>query len=112
MKQRVARTYRFYGRHALTSVGPPWNEPHAHLYTVEVVAEADVGAGGLVVDTELIDEAWEYLGLPDKSIGEHDLNASFDDTSVEGLSRMWFEQMSRRVPQVAGVTVKEDDTRW
>lgn len=109
----VARRYRFVASHSLAAVGPPWNEPHSHVYTVEVQAAAEANhlADGLVVDTEELDSVWQRL-RPYVEVGEDDLNALYADTSVEGLAAEWLQGFRDRVPRVVAVTVWEDDERW
>jgi 6-pyruvoyl-tetrahydropterin synthase len=105
----VARRYFFTAEHWVPWLPEPWNQPHVHSYTVEVVASGDLDSGGLVVDTDLIDDLWRVALQPDEN---HTLNAQYSDTTVEGLSRMWLAEFRDRLQQVVSVTVWEDDNRW
>jgi 6-pyruvoyl-tetrahydropterin synthase len=109
----VARRYRFTATHSLPGV-PGYDEEHEHLYTVEVVASADLPAGGdppgMVVDTAEIDrvlephvEAWRGTSLDD---------AFTVPTTVENIANALLVLVSSSVPQVSSVRVWEDEDRW
>lgn len=102
---QVARLYRFRGRHHVPGLPAPWCEPHEHDYTVEVVARGDLP---IVVDTDLLDRAWEVVQPAFVWLATY----APRDTTVEALSHRWLNDLSAAVPEVFRVTVWEDDTRW
>lgn len=101
----VARRYRFRGRHHVPSLPEPWCEPHEHDYTVEVVARGDAP---VVIDTDLIDEAWQAVRPA------FVLTAAYapNETTVEALAERWLRDLHAAVPAVFRVVVWEDDDRW
>lgn len=103
----VARRYRFTAHHRVEALAAPWNRDHWHDYTVEVVAEAGDLNGGIVVDTDRLDEVWK---AHHRDFHDQDLNATTEtDTTVEALAALilgYFPDVVREV------TVWEDDTRW
>jgi 6-pyruvoyl-tetrahydropterin synthase len=114
MRQEVARRYKFRGEHSLPGLEPPWCDLHEHLYTVEVVAAADIEVPGvLVLDTDELDRAWD-VAFPQKRNGLVNLNKVFGAsfTSVEALSSLWLRLIRQTCPPVVRVTVWEDDERW
>ena len=105
----VARRYRFTATHHLPDAPAPWNEPHSHNYTVEVVAAGDeTDYRGFVVDTDELDVVWESLR---ERFAGRDLNESLpvvtsvEDIAAHILNHYWTTIVSR-------VTVWEDDDRW
>jgi 6-pyruvoyl-tetrahydropterin synthase len=117
VRTSVARRYKFAGRHSLPSAGPPWSEPHDHIYTVEVVASAeDLPEGALVVPTDEIDAAWSAeWGEGPPTAGDHvDLDdlLGAENTSVEALAHRWLAELGAAVPEITSVTVWEDEQRW
>lgn len=105
MSAAVARRYRFSAKHHVSGLGERWAEPHGHDYTVEVVAEGLIAP--VVVDTDLMDDAWEPIGL---RIDGTDLNESVGGpTTVEDLAATFLRAMPGFVREV---TVWEDDDRW
>jgi 6-pyruvoyl-tetrahydropterin synthase len=114
----VARRYTFHGRHHLPQLAAPWNQPHEHLYTVEVEAGGPYERGvlvAIVVDTDRIDEAWAALGPPSSDgslVADLDSLYGAERTTVEALATRWLSELVQKVPQVTAVTVWEDDERW
>ncbi len=111
---QVARLYRFRGRHYVPSLPFPWCEPHEHDYTVEVVVDGDPP---VVVDTDLLDAAWEETcsrssgSLTGRAVDLTEGRGA-ENTTVEALSAEWLAAMNLAVPGVSRVTVWEDDSRW
>lgn len=101
----VARRYRFRASHHIPSLPSPWDVPHEHDYTVEVIAR---GEGRIVVDTDRIDRAWAAFNPGP------DLDRKFgpEQTTVEALAEHWLQAFRRLVPAVYRVVVWEDDDRW
>lgn len=101
----VARRYSFAAEHHIPGLGAPWNKPHWHDYTVEVVANSDTQ---LLLDTDRLDEGWNQV----RPLGEN-LNELYEDTTVEALAVRWFDALRELVgTSVVQVTVWEDDLRW
>lgn len=94
-------------------LAPPWNQPHDHHYTVEVVAARRYLTTGLVVDTDVLDQIWTDLGLARDGhiVNLNDLFGEFG-TSVEWLSTELFQKFKTKVKEIVEVTVWEDNNRW
>lgn len=105
MRVTVARRYRFEAEHHLPDFDAPWNEPHTHLYTVEVVA--DSGIGVTLVDTDHVDRAWKAI----EPVAGSDLNERYAQTTVEVLAALWLVELRAAVWQVREVSVWEDESR-
>ena len=106
---RVARLYRFYGRHHVPQLPAPWCYTHGHQYTVEVVATSNP-----LLDTDLLDQAWKDViasAGEDGGVVELDILGP-ENTTVEALAVRWYEALRERVPEVRRVKVWEDDSRW
>lgn len=104
----VARRYKFTATHHVPELAAPWNEPHEHLYTVEVVAAGELDDRGIVIDTDAIDWIWQRLA---EQFVERDLNVTIGDTTVEALAVHLLAQFAVLDP-VVRVSVREDDERW
>jgi hypothetical protein len=115
MTVTVARRYQFTATHSLPMLGPPWNEPHSHRYTVEVVAEStrctDLGEDVLpgFFDTDILDAAWNAIAP------RHGADLDVDwpgDSTVESLASDFLAALGAFDLPVIEVTVWEDDNRW
>ena len=107
---RVARRYTFQAQHHIPGLGAPWNKPHWHDYTVEVVAASDTQ---LLLDTDRLDEAWDQVRPIFESFTDSNLNELYADTTVEALAVRWFDALRELVgDSVREVTVWEDTVRW
>ncbi len=98
MKTTVGRTYRFRAVHSLPDFPEPFNHPHQHDYTVELVA-----SGGL--DTDLLDEWWMSRGL----VNDEAMDNRFRPSTVENIAELLLGDCPS---SVLSVTVWEDKQRW
>jgi 6-pyruvoyl-tetrahydropterin synthase len=107
VRTAVARRYRFRATHHVPSLPAPWNEPHEHDYTVEVVASLGIRVD-VVVDTNIIDEWWQTL---QSRFNGRDLNETLPCmTTVESIA-WWLLRKAPIDAAVTEVTVQEDDDR-
>jgi 6-pyruvoyl-tetrahydropterin synthase len=114
----VARRYQFNGEHHVPGLPLPWCDRHTHRYTVEVVARGSDTS--VVVDTDLMDHAWDSIFASLPSPGHVDVPARLIDldiaygpqwTTVESLSQRWLREFYDVVPEVVEVSVWEDMKR-
>lgn len=107
----VARRYTFVGVHHVPGLPAPWCERHRHVYTVEIAARSYDDCE-IVVDTDLLDEAWTFVFYMRDDVVDMDSLYGAENTTVESLARNWLASIRSRVPQVYRVVAWEDESRW
>jgi 6-pyruvoyl-tetrahydropterin synthase len=109
---QVARLYRFTATHHVDGLSEPWNKPHVHNYTLEIVGQGEPDENGIIIDTDLWDA--ELAQVLEELDGGNLNEIVGGPTTVEDLARHflaimeWEEENS----MVVQATVWEDDERW
>lgn len=101
----VARRFHFVAEHHIPGLSG-YDEPHRHLYVVEVEAASDLTD---YFDTAKIEEWW--ASLPEHDDG--DLNGIYKLTTVEFIAAELLGSAWRALGDaIVAVTVWEDHVRW